>query len=144
MSDSDQEPVRCVEKGQYLVIKDTNVVVDRVKPRILGIIVEYQEKDLHNGRWELVVPHTPTAEMQTAAFECNYLLPHEESDSESESESDYDSEDSASTAFDIHKVIEELEAAQNEISDIQRKLYDLADIRTRLEKVQEILEKSLA
>uniref|UniRef100_A0A6C0KVW8 Uncharacterized protein n=1 Tax=viral metagenome TaxID=1070528 RepID=A0A6C0KVW8_9ZZZZ len=132
MSDNDEDTFDCVKKGNYIVIKGTNVVVDPVKPRILGIVIEQQ------GRWVLVVPDTPTAEMRSAASEYYFRLPDEESDSESDSGSH-----STTNSFDIQKILNDLNAAQEEISAIQSRLSDLEEIKVRLQRVQDILEKSL-
>ena len=130
---NEEEFVMCIRKGDYLTIKDTDVVVHTTKPRILGML------NVVNDEYVLDVPSTPTEEMEKAAQESNYRLPHEESESESESESDSDSDSEKSMS--MEELIDQIKSARSDILSVQRKLYELQEVDIQLERVQKMLKK---
>jgi hypothetical protein len=135
----------CVQKGNFLVLQGTNIVIDEIKPRILGIVRDET----------LEVPDPPTEEMRKAAEEYCYLLPGESSESQSSEDETETSEDTSETNTSdsenenrdavsrqaIRNIVDELEMAKNEILALQRKIYDLEDVKLRLERIQKFLRK---
>ena len=105
------DDVSCVRCGKYLVIENTNVVVHETKDYILGIVV------LLDDEWTLVVPDKPTKQMELMAKEYDYELP-----------------------LSRRKMVEVLERMQEQMSAVQRRLYDLGDISEAIDEIKEQLD----
>jgi hypothetical protein len=103
------DDIECVRRGNYLVIKGTNVAVHETEDKIIGIVVQVEED------WINIVPPKPTKQMIVASKEYCYELP---------------------IPFDKDKLLTDLQNMHDDISQVQRKLIELESVKKRIENIQ--------
>jgi len=123
------DDIECVRRGQFLVIKNTNVAVHETEDKILGLIVQIKDE------WLVVVPPIPTKEMVFASQQYCYDLPISYDDREKKLKEEIEKE--KKDKQNVHAYLQEI---HEEISVIQCKLYDLEELKSKIEKMQATLQ----